>query len=250
MTLQNTSAGNRDQLLWMFEEATSVPPSYGPQVSPCAAIHNWRDDCVPTNLERIFQVMGFMAPVYGALHLIPAVLFRQKAFVRDPAKVLTRALAGTARSSFFLGIFVAIYQSLLCGKSNLYLLLAALRARAANTKAAAPLAARLGALVPERLQNSLVSKSSFWLLGFCAGTAASLEEPRRRAELALYVLPKALESAWAIARGKGYVRPMGVWGDVLLAGIGCGGLMGTYQNDPAHLGGLVRRVVYQFVGPN
>ena len=51
-----------------------------------------------------------MVPIYGALHLIPLVLFRRKSFAQDPLRVLLRAALGTSRSSAFLGVFVLIYQ--------------------------------------------------------------------------------------------------------------------------------------------
>jgi hypothetical protein len=78
--------------------------------APCSGIHSWRDGCGLIPLERMLQVMRFMAPVYGALHVIPAVLFRAAAFRNDPGRVLLRALGGTLRSCTFLGVFVAIYQ--------------------------------------------------------------------------------------------------------------------------------------------
>ena len=53
-----------------------------------------------------------MLPIYGALHFVPAVLFKRKAFAEDPGKVLVRAGMGSLRSSAFLGVFVVIYQSL------------------------------------------------------------------------------------------------------------------------------------------
>jgi len=43
-----------------------------------------------------------------------------------------------------------------------------------------------------------------------------LEAKRRRGELAMYVLPKALESAWVMARGKGLVFRTGEYGQVLV----------------------------------
>jgi hypothetical protein len=52
------------------------------------------------------------------------------------------------------------------------------------------------------LDAILISKASFWLPGFMAGLALFVEEKKRRAELAMYVLPKALESAWIIGRNK------------------------------------------------
>ena len=90
----------------------------------------------------------------------------------------------------------------------------------------------------------------------------------------MYVLPKGLESIWVMARGKGLVFRTGKWGDVILAALGMAMVMvnefiskqqqnvdfffffflsktqSTYQNDPQHLSGLVRRILYQFIGPN
>jgi len=83
-----------------------------------------------------------------------------------------------------------------------------------------------------------------------AGLSLFVEEKRRRAELAMYVLPKGLESAWVMARGKGLVFKTGQWGDILLTAVGTGMVMNTYQNDPQHLSGIVRRILYQFIGPN
>lgn len=62
-------------------------------------------------LDRFFAVFKWMLPIYGALHFIPAVLFKRKAFMNDPGKMLVRAGLGTTRSSAFLGVFVVIYQS-------------------------------------------------------------------------------------------------------------------------------------------
>ena len=61
---------------------------------------------------------------------------------------------------------------------------------------------------------------SFWLLGVASGLSLFVEEKRRRGELAMYVLPKGLESIWVMARGKGLVFGTGKWGDVILAALG------------------------------
>jgi hypothetical protein len=52
----------------------------------------------------------FMLPVYSALHFIPMLVLRRKSFVRDPIKMLGRAMVGTFRSSSFLAVFIMIYQ--------------------------------------------------------------------------------------------------------------------------------------------
>lgn len=76
-------------------------------------------------------------------------------------------------------------------------------------------------LLPTNVLNFLISKGSFAVLGFLAGLSLFVEEPRRRAELAMYVLPKSLESAWSTARGKGYVVRTGKLGEVLVSGWRC-----------------------------
>lgn len=135
---------------------------------------------------------------------------------------------------------------------------------------AGPADAPLRRVLPQRLIDVLISKASWWLPGFLTGLALLIEDRRRRAELAMYVLPKALESLWVVARERGLVFHTGNWGEGVLAGLGMGmvmvryvlrpavntrlsfgfGWQSIYQNDPQHLSGLVRKILYQFIGPN
>jgi hypothetical protein len=245
-----------------------------------------------------------MLPIYGSLHFVPAVLFKWKVFTQDPGKVLLKAGLGSLRSSAFLGVFVVIYQSksiplyiinecesrinfflphrpfflslaLFCYKHNLHKFLTLLRSGALHTNFLTSSFKHL----PQWVINLLISKMSFWILGLASGLSLVVEEKRRRGELAMYVLPKGLESIWVTARGKGLVFGTGKWGDVILAALGMAMVMvnefyffsqkekektrmptffflffyqiqSTYQNDPQHLSGLVRRILYQFIGPN
>jgi hypothetical protein len=96
----------------------------------------------------------------------------------------------------------------MCAKNNIFELLLPLRGR-----------------IPSWVVEMCISKRSFWLGGFLAGLSLFVEERRRRAELAMYVMPKALESTWKVARGKGYLpgseatRRSGL-GETLLTAIG------------------------------
>src|SRR5258708_30329190 len=63
-----------------------------------------------------------------------------------------------------------------------------------------------------RLRSVFISRFSFWFLGAMCALSLFVEEPRRRAELAMYVLPKGLESAWSMMRNRGYV-PFIPWGE-------------------------------------
>jgi hypothetical protein len=145
--------------------------------------------------------------------------------MQDPGKMLVRAGWGSMRSSAFLGVFVVIYQSasinymsfldllrwstqtaLFCYKHKLHKYLTLLRLSPSSKN---PLK-----LLPQSLVEALISKASFWFPGFMAGLSLFVEERRRRGELAMYVLPKGLESAWIMARGKGWVFRTGNLGEM------------------------------------
>lgn len=90
------------------------------------------------------------------------------------------------------------------------------------------------AKIPQWVIDLLISKVSFWLPGFIGGLALFVEERRRRGELAMYALPKGLESAWVMARGKGYVFRTGKWGETLLTAIGMAMVMVGNLSASAH----------------
>ncbi|KAJ7789985.1 hypothetical protein B0H14DRAFT_2941831 [Mycena olivaceomarginata] len=185
-----------------------------PHYGPCAVLHPRLTSCWSVPLDRFVDVFKWMLPIYSALHFLPPILLRWRQFRADPGRVLVRSGLGSVRSSAFLGVFVIIYQGANCFKHQTY-----------ERIMASPFWRKL---LPAPLVDLLISKGSFWVPGFLAGLALLIEEERRRAELAMYVLPKSLESAWVAARGAG-----------------C-----TYQNSPEHLSGLVRKILYQFMGPN
>ncbi|TFK43977.1 hypothetical protein BDQ12DRAFT_623280 [Crucibulum laeve] len=237
----------KDELLNSTAAATNSAERYSRLVyGPCSAVHPAVSSCLNVPFDRFFAVSKWMLPIYGALHFVPAIVFRRKAFMQDPGKVLVKAGLGSMRSSAFLGAFVALYQGLFCYKHYLHKYLTMLRMGLRPTNIFnSPLAA-----LPAWLIDFLISKPSFWILGFSAGLTLFVEEKRRRGELAMYVLPKALESVWVMARGKGWVFRTGKWGETMLTALGMAMVMSTYQNDPQHLSGFVRRILYQFIGPN
>ncbi len=158
--------------------------------------------------------------------------------MRNPTRMLLKALMGTAKSCTFLGVYVVIYQASICARSNFHEFFSTL-----------PVTSMLR--LPQWLVDFLfVSRATYWLPGVATGLSMFAEEKKRRAELAMYVLPKALESLWNITTGKvGGIRA-GKPGEALLTALGMAMVMSTYQNDPQHLSGLVRRILYQFIGPN
>lgn len=71
--------------------------------------------------------------------------------------------------------------------------------------------------LPQHVVDILISKGSFWFGGIIAGLSIFIEKPQRRAELAMYVLPKGLETLWVTAQGHGWVMRTGNYGDILVS---------------------------------
>ena len=67
--------------------------------------------------------------------------------------------------------------------------------------------------LPRQVVDLLISKGSFWLGGVLSGFSLLVEARHRRPELAMYVLPKALESVWKMARGRGFVSGPAKYGE-------------------------------------
>jgi len=205
-----------------------------PPYAPCAMSHPHVSRCLSVPQDRILTVARWTLPIYGALHFVPLLFFKRAAFARAPARMAMRAAWGTARSTAFLSVAVVIYQGWFCAMQNAHRALSARRAEQ----------------VPAWLLAAVVSRPMHWIGGLITGLSLFVEAKHRRGELAMYVLPKGLESAWVALRGRGLVLHAGKYGNPLLTAFAMGMVMSTYQNDPQHLSGLVRRILYQFIGPN
>ncbi|THH27558.1 hypothetical protein EUX98_g6623 [Antrodiella citrinella] len=204
---------NLTRLMHARELAAMSTPVF-PTIAPCAVLHPTVDSCMLAQVDFFVKVFKWMFPIYGALHLIPMLLFKRQSVFFKPAKMMLRAVLGTARSSAFLGVFVVIYHSWLCGKRNTYTTLTALRGSTSPT-----MAATLARLVPQIFLDFLASKPAYWLGGLMCGLSLFVEEKRRRSELAMYVLPRSLEATWVMLRGKGYAFHTGSIGDILLTSL-------------------------------
>ncbi|KAJ7708217.1 hypothetical protein B0H17DRAFT_452825 [Mycena rosella] len=225
-------------LISLRERAIAGAPGL-PRYIPCHGLHPDVSSCRAAALHKFIEVSRWIIPTYSVLHFVRSIVFRWNVFCADPAYVLARASVGTVRSSAFLGAFGMLVQAVLCIKHGLY-----------ERLMTAPASSPLRRLLPQHLIDALIHRGTWWLCGLSTGLALLIEDRHRRAELTMYVLPKALESLWLIARGHGLVLRTGNWGEGVLAGVGMGMVMTVYQNDPQHLSGLVRKILYQFIGPN
>ncbi|GAA6038526.1 hypothetical protein JCM8097_004613 [Rhodosporidiobolus ruineniae] len=200
---------------------------FGPPFAPCEVVHPWIESCRWNGVDRWQAVFRWIAPVYAGLHFIPPIILRRKAFLRDPRTALLKSLLGTLRSCSFLATFVTLFQGLVCFQRTLYY--------------------SVHGKVPEWIERIVVHKFYYWLTGFSTCLALFIEEKKRRRELAMYVLPRGLESLWSVLRRRSYV-PFVPGGEIMLTSFGLALVMQTYQHEPQMLSGLVRTLLYQFVG--
>ena len=173
---------------------TTLPP-----YASCAMSHPHVPRCLSVPQDRILSVARWTLPIYGALHFVPLLFFKRAAFMRAPARMALRAAWGTARSTAFLSVAVVIYQGWFCGMQNVHRALAARRA-----------------VVPAWLLSAVLSRPAHWMGGVVTGLSLFVEAEHRRGELAMYALPKGLESAWVALRGRGLVLHTGKCGNPLV----------------------------------
>lgn len=64
----------------------------------------------------------------------------------------------------------------------------------------------------------------------------------------MYVLPRALESAWSGARKRAWV-PLVPFGETILGAAAMAMVMDAYKHEPDAMSGIVRRLLFQLVGP-
>ncbi|KIO00363.1 hypothetical protein M404DRAFT_761964 [Pisolithus tinctorius Marx 270] len=60
--------------------------------------------------SRLMAVFKWAFPIYGALHFLPMIFFKRKAFLSNPIHLLGKVGLGTIRSSACLAAFMASFQ--------------------------------------------------------------------------------------------------------------------------------------------
>lgn len=198
---------------------------FGPPYAKCEVLHPWLDSCTATALDRWQSVFRWIFPVYTGLCFLPPIVLRWAKFRKNPATALRRSLLSTIKSSSFLATFVAIFQALLCVQHNVY------------EKAG----------VPDWIRSLVTHRAYYWAVGFTTCLSLVFEEKKRRGELALYVLPRALEAAWSVLRRRQWI-PLIPLGDIALSSAGMAMTMTSFEHAPKELNSLLRSLLYQFIG--
>ncbi|RRT67289.1 hypothetical protein B296_00006534 [Ensete ventricosum] len=137
-----------------------------PSIIPCSVIHPDRESCLVHNGTAASETFRKTFPLYFSLTFVPFVVLRLQKFLESPAWTSWRAVLGAVRSTSFLSAFVGLFQAVVC------------------------------------LHRKVASKDHklvYWIAGAIAALSVLIEKKGRRAELALYVLPRAVDSLWYIS---------------------------------------------------
>ncbi|KAI1315480.1 hypothetical protein EDD11_000712 [Mortierella claussenii] len=103
-------------------------------------------------------------------------------------------------------------------------------------------------LVLLRMKRLLKNKYLYWLFGLvCASVSIFIEQESRRAELAMYVIPKAATSLYKILYQKNWVKGVKHW-EVMTFSFAMSLIMSFYQQEEQVLSPFVTRLIYHILG--
>ncbi|KAG9325873.1 hypothetical protein KVV02_006867 [Mortierella alpina] len=195
--------------------ATLIPSHLHHDFQLCALLHPLTP-CKGHALDVLTGEFGRAAKMYGTLNFIVTLVFQHKKLATNPQDVAYRYVKSTLRSCMFLTVYV------------------------------------LGAFVTPCMMRRILKKETLFIYlfnGMLSGLAVLIEAPGRQMELALYCLPRALETSWNMLLKRGIVRNIRN-GDIALFSASMGVLMTIYQNDPSVINKHYLTVLTRLFGRN
>ncbi|KAF9095878.1 hypothetical protein BGX23_012424 [Mortierella sp. AD031] len=195
--------------------ATLFPAGMHHDYQCCALLHPLYG-CKRHAVDTFTGEFGRALKMYGTLNAVVMMVFQHKRIVSNPTESLKRYIKSTIRSCFFLAFYVLACFYIPC------------------------------------LSRRILGRESninYILNGLVAGVAVLIEAPGRQMELALYCLPRALETAWKLLLKRGLVRNIKN-GDIALFSASMGVLMTLYQNEPSVINKHYLTVLTRIFGRN
>ncbi|KAL5035403.1 hypothetical protein RTP6_003105 [Batrachochytrium dendrobatidis] len=185
-------------------------------ICPCKIFHPSDLSCTRYCLLLWIKVFWGILPVYGSLNGVPLLLFNTKSFLKTPGYHVLRVLKSSLRSSVFLATYVNAFQSLVCFSRNLS-------------------------------PNNPDLRYTYYIMGTLAGLAILIEHPSRRTELAMYTLPKGVQSLYILLLNRG--RMVALKGlDVVGSCCAMSVLMSVYQVEPHQMSSMMHRLMRGLLG--
>ena len=171
--------------------------------------------CAFNSLKRFLFLFKLAIKVYAPVHLVPLLLFRMKVLLASPTQQLQRVLVSILRSCAFISTFGALMRYTLCW------------------------------LAPHFGYGRFGSVLSVVL----GSVSLGIETSSRRTELALYLVPRALEAGWNMCTARGWAKslPQGEW---VLFAIAMSVVMCCYQTEPNSIKSSYRSIFKVIFGEN
>ncbi|KAJ4956892.1 hypothetical protein NE237_013675 [Protea cynaroides] len=193
--------------------SSSVKMMEFPSIISCSIIHPNTSSCLAHNANAASATFRKTFPLYFSLTFVPFVVLHLQKFMESPARTCWNAMKAAVRSTTFLSAFVGIFQGVICLH------------RKVATK-----------------DHKLV----YWVAGGTAALSVLLEKKTRRAELALYVLPRAGDSLWYILVNR-HLLPHIKNAEVALFCMCMGGIMYYLEHEPDTMAPLLRGLIRRFL---
>ncbi|KAG7035565.1 hypothetical protein SDJN02_02362 [Cucurbita argyrosperma subsp. argyrosperma] len=184
-----------------------------PSIIPCDIIHPDTNSCMAHNGKAASATFKKTFPLYFSLTFVPFVVLHLQKFMDAPGRTCWLAVKGAVRSTSFLSAFVGIFQAVICLH------------RKVATK-----------------DHKLV----YWVAGGISALSVLLEKKGRRSELALYVLPRAVDSWWYILVNR-HLLPNIKNAEVFLFSICMGGIMYYLEYEPDTMAPFLRGLIRRFL---
>ncbi|GAA0164329.1 hypothetical protein LIER_19992 [Lithospermum erythrorhizon] len=184
-----------------------------PSIIPCSIIHPHTNSCLLQNVNAAKATFRKTLPLYFSLTFVPFVVLRLQKFTEAPVKTCWHAVTGAVRSTTFLSAFVGLFQGVICLHRKVSL-----------------------------KDHKLV----YWIAGAVSGLSVLLEKKARRGELALYVLPRAVDSWWYILINR-HLLPNVKNTEVVLFCACMGAVMYYLEYEPDTMAPLLRGLIRRFL---
>ena len=85
-------------------------PNCGSRYVPCAVLHPGVRGCWDVPFKKFPRMMRGVLPMYAAVHLISALLFRSKSFLKSPLRILLKTAWKASRSALFVSVLIHGYE--------------------------------------------------------------------------------------------------------------------------------------------
>jgi len=162
-------------------------------IVPCRLVHANADSCAVGAVLCFKRAFQKTFPLYLSLFIVPGVVIHFKRFLRAPFRTLARSTLNATRSNCFLASFVTLYLSLVClhrrvvAKDHRFIYYLA------------GLGASVTILLEPKSRRSGTHRNLLWLSRYGIDRMGTF----MRVELALYVLPRAIDSLAMILHDRG-----------------------------------------------